>query len=127
MKYSVKQYAATLLDSLKDKPPKQQNEIIRRFLLALAKNKDWSRLAAILRELEKRYFEQEKLKKVSVETVSPITPHLEKEIKSVFGSRAFLMAKTNSEILGGLKILINDEILIDASAKRQLDNMFSGK
>ncbi len=131
MKYTNKQYASGLLETLLGKPEKKQKEIVRRFLLILTKNRDWSRLEGILDEAEKICLKEAGLKKVYLETPSPVYPALKKEIQKILGEaelssgkKIFFSAKTNPALFGGVRILIDNELLIDASAKRQLDKIF---
>lgn len=124
MKYTNKQYASGLLEALEGKPEKKQKEIVRRFLLVLTKNRDWSRLEGIFEEAERICLKEAGLKKVYVETPSSVYPVLKKEIQKILGKKIFFSAKTKPALFGGVRILIDNELLIDASAKRQLDKIF---
>ncbi|OGZ33916.1 MAG: hypothetical protein A2174_03470 [Candidatus Portnoybacteria bacterium RBG_13_41_18] len=124
MKYSPKQYTSALLESLKDKTEIRQKEIINNFFKTLSKNNDWSRLGSILKAVEKKYLEDTGLKKVYVETASPISSNLEKEIEKILGNKVYFLTKTNPMLLAGIKILVDDELLIDASARTKIEKMF---
>ena len=125
MRYSLKQYASVLLSALDGKSEKERKEILRRFVDILAKNRDITRLGAILREVEREYLKKSGMKKVWVESVSPLSAGLRKEIEAAVGGKTYLHEKINPSLLGGIRILINDELLIDASARRQIDKLFS--
>ncbi len=127
MKYSPRQYAESLYLALDKKSDRQRRDLWKRVLLLLRRNGDMAKLPAILRSFEKVYLEKEGLQKVEIETVSPLSADLEKEIKNILGKKLLISKKLNPGLLAGLTIMINDEILIDASAKRQLDNIFAAK
>lgn len=125
MKYSSKQYASVLLSILEGKSEKDRKKILRKFIAVLAKNRDLTRLGAILRETEREYLQRSDLRKVVVESVSPVNSALRKEIERAVGGKTWWQEKINPELLAGIRILINDETLIDASGKRQVEKMFA--
>src|SRR3989344_5780051 len=127
MKYSPRQYAQAIYAALEREKEKQRPESWKKILLILRRNGDMNKLPAILRSFEKVYLEEEGLQKVEIETVSPLGSDLEKEIKNVLGKKLLLNKKINPKLLAGLTIMINDEILIDGSAKRRLDRIFAAK
>jgi len=124
MKYSPRQYAEVLLSALEGKLEKERKEILKRFVSVLAKNRDLSRLGAILCELEREFFKKSGMKKIWVESVSPLSVGLRKEIEAAVGGKTYLHEKINPSLLAGIRILINDELLIDASARRQIEKLF---
>lgn len=124
MKFTPKQYARAIFEALKGKSPESQKELMTRFLKLLRKNGDWAKNAAILSALEKLILKEKGLKKVYVEAPQEIKGMLKYEVENIFGRKVYFSQKTNSSLLGGIKILIDDEILIDASAKRQIERMF---
>src|SRR3989344_1352795 len=117
MKYSAKQYAAALKLALKGKDAQQRREIIKRFLRILRKNRAGGKLSSILKDLEMQYMHDSGLSKVRVEAASPLSSKIKSEIEKIFGKKLYLEEKTNPELLAGLKILVDGEVFIDASAK----------
>ena len=125
MKYSPGHYAEALYEALDGKSDKAFDVAIKNFSRLLKKNKDHKLLNAILVRYEKIYLKKRGLKKVVVESVTQLTAHQEKEIKTAAGGEILLSAKINPELIAGIKILINDSVLIDASAHRKLEHFFS--
>lgn len=125
MKYTVKQYAETLYSALKDCSTKEQKEIIARFLLTVRKNGDSPRLELIVRAFEKIYLKDNGLSMVDIEMAGAVPESMKKEIKSILGEGVVLFEKETPELLGGVRIMVNGELLIDASVKRQIDRMLS--
>lgn len=125
MRYTNQQYAEAFLlalDNQKSEP--QRREATRRFLSILQKNGDSPKLQTILRILEKKYLHKEGLKKVSLEYAGRLSPDTKKDIEKILGRKIIITERKNPDLLAGIKILVNDEILIDASAKRQMDKLF---
>lgn len=127
MRYTVKQYAEGLLRALQGKTEKQQGEVIKRFMALLQKNGAFQKRKEILKEAERQYLKQEKVKKVSVELASETPSGLQKEIEGALGTKIIFESSVNKNILGGIKILIDDETLIDASARTQIAKLLGSK
>lgn len=125
MRYAIRQYAEALLGALEDKSGRVQSEVIRRFLSVIRKNKDWSKLGRILHEVEKQSLRKRGMRKVEVESAAPLSRELIKEIEKFLGKKLVLEEKVRPELLSGIKILVDNELLIDASAKRGLDSLFA--
>lgn len=125
MRYSTRQYAAALLASLKGRTEAQQQRLLGRFLVLVGRKGDSRRLGLILREVERQNLRERGLKKVLAETPDPVTPRIKKEIEKILGKNILLQEKIDPGLVAGIKILINDEILIDASARAQLRRLFS--
>lgn len=125
MRYTTKHYAAALLAALKGKPPAKKKEVIRRFLFLLRKRGVWPRRQAILRAVERRRLSEVGLQKVSVEAPAAISPALRREIGKRVGGKVLWEESVRPELLAGVKILVNEELLVDASAKSRLERMFT--
>lgn len=124
MKYTSKQYAVTLISALAGKSEDAKKDILKKFLIILQRNGDLGKRNQILEEVRREYFRQNDLSKVEVEVVGKIKEGLKQEIEESLGKAISFDSKVNPKILGGIKILIDDETLIDASVKTQLDKLF---
>lgn len=125
MHYSVSHYGLALKEALKGKSEKERKEILKRFLLLLRKNHASSKIARILQKYEFFLLKESGLSKIVLESPNPISAEVRREINKAMGGKAALQEKINLELLGGITILINDEVLIDASASRQLEKLFA--
>ncbi|TSC75151.1 MAG: ATP synthase subunit delta [Parcubacteria group bacterium Gr01-1014_33] len=125
MKYSPRQYAAALCGVLEKKSERERKEVVKNFLRALAREKMHAKLPMILREAEKQILARQGIKKVSVESASPLSAKIKKEIGAIFGKKIHLEEKTNPALLAGIKILVDDELLVDASGRRRVERLFS--
>ena len=124
MKYSNKQYANSLLSALEGKSAKTQGEAIRKFLVILQRNGDGAKKNQILEEVRREYFKKSGMHKVDVEMAAQAPASLKKDIESALGKSIVLKEIMNPAVIGGIKILIDDEVLVDASIRTQLDRMF---
>lgn len=124
MKYSIKQYAESLLWALADKSKEERRLVLRRFIATLRKNKDLSRLNLIWHEAERQELKKLGLRKVEIESASEVSKTLKKEIENILGKRLFIKEKVKPELLAGIRILVDQEYFIDATAKRKLDKLF---
>ena len=125
MKYTPRQYAATLLTTLADNPAGKQKEIIAQFAAVLVKHRAWSLRKKIIREAERLAAKQSGLRKVSVQSAAPLSPSVHKEITQVFASdNVVLETSVVPDLLAGVTFLIDDEILIDASGRTRLKGLF---
>lgn len=123
MKYTNEQYAESLLRSLEGKSGAKQKETIRNFLYVLLRKGDFYRLPLVVQKLEKKYRAKQGVNKVSVEYPDSMNAGVKKQIESILGKKIVWEEKINPTLLAGIKIVVNDELLIDASAKRQLDRI----
>lgn len=124
MKYTSSQYAQALLETVYDKQDDKQKKIIRNFLIVVLKNGDWLRLPEILRKFEKLYLDQSRLHKVEIESAHPIPSRVEKEIQTILSDNIYIKKNLDANLYAGIKVLINNEVLIDATAKHLLEKMF---
>jgi len=124
MKYSAKQYAIAFLEAAKEKKRGEEN-LIKNFLEIILKNNDWSLLPQILKEVEKEYLKREGLKKVVLESTTLIAEKVVNRIEEIFGNKVLIKQKINPSLLAGIRILINDQIVIDATGRKQIEKIFS--
>ena len=125
MKFSARQYAAALLEAASGKPEAERKRLLKRFFLLLVKNGDFARLGAVLQETERQFLKASGTRKVKVETPAPLAESVKKDIEHLVGKKVFLEETINPALLAGIRILIDEEILIDASAETQIRKMFS--
>ncbi len=124
MKFTVKQYAQSLMEVLESTAPKQQDRVIDNFINILQTNGDSAAYEKIVAEVENLMGEHAETSKVTVTTAgnTNVTPALLKELNQFSKSKMEVTKVTDEEILGGVVIRV-DDTLIDASLKTQLDNL----
>jgi F-type H+-transporting ATPase subunit delta len=120
--YTPKIYAKLLFSLLKEK--ELNSQVLKNFLEILLKNNQLKTLKRIFVELEKLY--KQELNIIEVKVFSPekldgrILSSLKKEISQKYKSERIIINEVlDKNLIGGLKIQIEDEI-IDASLKNLL-------
>lgn len=126
MKYTARQYGEALFVSLKEKSGAERKAILKKFLSILRRNRDMHSLGLILKEAEERLLKEENIRKVDVESAAPLSENIRKEIENIMRKNILLKERVNPDLLAGIKMLMDGEILIDATAKRRLDKLFPG-
>lgn len=123
MRYKTQHYAEALYKVLKDKPASEQKKVLERFLRILDKNKDRAKLNLILKNVEKEYLKGNNLCKIAIESPDKISDHTKSLIQEIIG-KAIFTEKLNKDLGAGIKLVINDHILIDATAQNYLKKIF---
>ena len=90
----------------------------------LLKNNDFSHLNSILGKVEKLYLTEEGVEKIYVESASPLSKNLREEIESALGKKVLINEKVRPNLLAGVRIILNEEILIDATGTQRLAKIF---
>ncbi len=83
-----------------------------------------SRLNRIVHAYERHVLKRQGIRKVVMEYAGGKMGMMSDEIEKIMGKKIAVDAVENPRILAGVRLLIDDEILIDASARRQMEKMF---
>jgi len=118
MKNKIKIYAKALAEYMAKGMTEKE---IAKFLDFLAKNGDMRKAKEILALAENLYIKKTGKRKVILETARKADL---KNLKSILKKGDIIEEKINSELLAGIKIIINDEQL-DLSMQKKLNNLFA--
>ena len=126
MKFTAKQYAQALLDSLSETDPKHTDQILDNFVHVLGENNDIRLFEEISVEFHKLDLAKKGIKEAEVITAHPISKQNEQEIlielnKMVKGNYE-LKKKVDENMIGGVVIKMDDQML-DASVKNSLQEL----
>lgn len=126
MKYTAKQYAEALMDSLQTVNPKEQDKILDNFVEVLAKSGDVKLFGEISSEFHKLELKAKGITQANVATAHPLSSESEKklvkELNEFIKGRVEIKKRIDEKLIGGVVIQIEDT-LIDASIKRSLENL----
>lgn len=125
MKYSVRQYAEALYGALEGKAGDEREQVLRNFLNLVRRNHIEHSLNGIIREYEKHAIASRGMVKVHIETPESASDALKREIETAVGKPVEFSEKVNPHLLAGIRILVNDTILIDATALRRLEKLYA--
>lgn len=124
MKYKPKQYAEALVKALDGAEPETARVRIRVFAELLKKHHMLGKAENIVRAAERRLAKRAGARRIRVESAAPASAALQKDIADIFGGKAWIEQKVQPGLLAGVRVLIDDETLIDASGKRRIAQMF---
>jgi F-type H+-transporting ATPase subunit delta len=116
------QFAKALYQITKDLPEKNLPEVIKQFFLVLQKNNKLKKIEYILEEFIKYSKKQSGIKTVEIESAQEIDESMIHKIKKIFGADSEISQIVNRDILGGIKIKVDDTVY-DASIKTQLHKL----
>jgi len=122
MKYSPKQYAQALYDSLKDVKEGEIDLIFKNFYSILLRNNDLKLINKIIEKIEEIDKEERGVVEVEVTGAKEIDKDLVSKLRNLIGKKAEIQEKVDPGLIGGLKIQIND-LLIDGSIKAKLNKL----
>ena len=124
MRYKTGQYAEALVQAIEGAAPEIVHVRIRAFAQLLKKHRMLGKAEAIARAAERRLAQRTGVRRVSLESPAPVPATLQKEIAGLFHGKVWIEGKVRPELLAGIRILIDDETLIDASGIGRLSHIF---
>jgi F-type H+-transporting ATPase subunit delta len=126
MKFTAKQYAQALYDSLEGTDPKDIDLVLNNFVEVLALNNDVRIFEQIEEEFHKLELAKDGKKLAEVTTAQPLSKDSErdiiKELNKIVKGDVELKKKIDEKILGGVIIKVDDQ-LIDASVRGELGKL----
>lgn len=125
MKYRSAQYAAALFGAMSGKKEIEKRAIARRLPEILSRHRMLGKFPAILAAYEKLILRARGERKVRIESAARISEEVKKQIGDILGVKIYFEEKEVPGLFAGIRILIDDELLIDASVERQIRGMFS--
>lgn len=120
MKYSSKIYAMALLEALEEK---SQAEAVRKFLFIMRRNGDFSKLPNVLRDFKKAYNKKHRIKEVKI-TLAREEKNVVNQVKEILKLKQEPEVEIQKEMLGGVMITIDDEIIVDGNVQSRLQKIF---
>ena len=126
MKFSAKQYATALIDSLEDTNPKDQEKVLDNFVKVLAEHNDLRLFDQIQQEFHKQDLAKKGITQVEVKSAHPLNKENEKaviqQLNRIVKGKIELKKELDERLIGGVVIRMEDQE-IDASVKNQLEQL----
>jgi F-type H+-transporting ATPase subunit delta len=126
MRFSAKQYAMALVESLEGTAHKDQDKILDNFVQVLAENNDLRMFDEISGEFHKLELAKKGIKQVEVTSAAPLNHENEKaiiqELNKIVKGNLELKKKVDESLIGGVVIRMEDQ-MIDASVKNNLEQL----
>lgn len=124
MKYPANAYAKALVDAIGVGKGKNEEAITKNFLALIRKNGDEAYLAKILGEAERLLREKDGTRKLIVESARPLAKSAEALLKEIEKPGDVFEKKISTDLIAGIKIVVNGELQFDGSLKGKLDKLF---
>ena len=125
MIYKAKNYAELLLSLTEDKAEAEQTTIIQKFVRLLKKHNVLHYASPIIREFDRLYRVRHGITKVNIESARELNKQQRVEINKNLPVDSQITTQVKPELLGGIKLIINDSLLIDGTLKHRLDQLFT--
>jgi F0F1-type ATP synthase delta subunit len=123
LRYQPKDYAKALLESLKTFPKKEE-EILRSFVRVLASHNDFSKWRRTSELFEKLHIQEYGEKHIEVHMARDDSGYRKKVLQALpRGSKVIF--RIDPSLIGGIKVFINKETLIDGSISKRVNKLFS--
>ncbi len=116
------QFAKALYEITKDLPKSNLPEVMEQFVLILQKNNKLKKVDYIIEEFENYAKKQEGIKMIEVQTARKLDSVVINKLKKIFGEKSEITEVVNKDLLGGVKIKV-DDLVYDASLKTQLSQL----
>jgi F0F1-type ATP synthase delta subunit len=119
-RYNPKQYASALFESLSEKGA-NVDAVVKGFVKMLVGNYDKALLPKILMQFKKLERTKAGRHEVVLTSARPLEKSVIADVKKKVGENSGITEVVNPKVLGGVRILINDEVVIDGTLKRKIE------
>ena len=123
MKITPKQYAISLYETTKNVDEFKMEKRIKNFVSILKKNNDLSLADKIKDEYNKHHRNQKNISKIEIISSNKLDSEILNRIIQKFENQIEVEEKIDESLINGIVIKINDDVLIDGSVKRRLEDL----
>jgi F-type H+-transporting ATPase subunit delta len=123
MKITPKQYAVSLYESTKGVDKLESGRRVGNFVNILRKNNDLSLITKIIEQYYKHYRKEKNISKIEIASNEKLSSETLNKIIQKFSKQIEIEEKIDKSLVGGVVLKIDDNILIDGSVKRKLEDL----
>lgn len=123
MKITAKQYAISLYEATKNVDKFEAEGRVKRFAAVLKNNNDLSLANKIIDEYGKHYRNLRNISKIEITSNAGLDSKILNRIVQKFKNQVEVKEKIDPTLIGGIVVKIDDNILIDGSVKRKLEDL----
>jgi F0F1-type ATP synthase delta subunit len=120
MKYSSQTYAKAFVEVLSDSKVNKE-DAAKNFLALVTKNNDEGHLKKILEEASRIARGKSGMRKVTVESARALNGKQKEEVKKFIKTNDVVEERIDSELIAGIRIILDDELQFDGSLKNKLN------
>jgi F-type H+-transporting ATPase subunit delta len=121
-KNTPRQYAVALYQTLKDLPDNKLTSALQKFTALLAKDHKLKQANKIIDEFARYAKKQDGVVEIEITAARELDEKILKKIKNSFGEKVEATIRLDENVLGGVKIKMENKIL-DGSLKTQLNKL----
>ena len=121
-KHSNRQFARALYEITEDLPKKDLPEAVAQFAAVLQKHNKLKKADFIIEEFINYSKKQAGIKTIVIESAFAVEHAAINKIKKVFGENSDITETINKNLLGGIRVKV-DDMIYDASLKKQLSRL----
>src|SRR3990167_1033287 len=125
MKYPMRVYREAYLKAIDNKSPAVERRITARFLSRLVRDRALSKIGQIEKGIRRAHMKNSGRSEIAVESAAKFDPKYRRELARMFGEHALIRETVSPDLLAGARILVDDELLIDATGRKVLRDMFT--
>jgi F0F1-type ATP synthase delta subunit len=103
--------------------PEEKNKIMAGLIRTLNVSGDIGNAEKVIASIEEKIARKEGRVKIKVYAARILHESLLDKIKNAFGNEALVHQVIDPEIIAGVKLVVNDEIMIDATLKKKLERI----
>ena len=123
MKITPKQYAISLYESTIKIDKIQAEKRIGNFIKILQKNNDLSLIDKIIQQYHKHHRNQRNISKIEISSAKKLNPEILNKLVQKFNNQIEIEETVDKSLIGGIVLKIDDDILLDGSVKKKLENL----
>ena len=123
MKITPKQYAISLYETTKNVDKFKAEKRVKNFVDILKKNNDLSLADKIKDEYNKYHRNQRGISKIEIASSNKLNSEMLNKIIQKFKNQIEVEEKIDESLIGGIVIKIDNNVLIDGSVKRKLEDL----
>ncbi len=124
MKYTAQHYGELLFDLTDGKSADKLGAVIKRFVRLLQKHNSVSLYKKILIEFSQIYNKKHGISGVKIVSARLLNEVVQKKIEKNLPQPNSIEYSIDTTLIGGIKVIINNSILVDGSIKKRIDNIF---
>ena len=123
MKITPKQYAISLYETTKNVDSFKEEERVKNFVGILKKNNDLSLANKIKDEYNKYHREQRNISRIEITSSDKLDSKILNKIIQKFENQIEVEEKIDKSLIGGIVVKVDDDVLIDGSVRRKLEDL----
>jgi len=117
-------FAKAFLAVIGETPEKKQATIVKNLVRSASKYGGEGYLRQISGEVLRLYRKERDIKKIMLYSARPLTKKLRLTLTKPFNKSDEVAEKIDTELIAGVKIIIDDELSLDNTMKRKLEVLF---